>query len=464
MGAKSPSVLASFAHNWVGGDIHGLSALAGTLYGYQPKIDEVVNFLNTSVGKVAHDAGWSGDAASSFEAAWETDSLAAQTLESVIGSIGDVIDTLAVNLAEAESALEDAAGKAQQAGVAIGDGGAPPTAPAGPPGPAPAAGTPAAATAQTAGEYATMYAQTLQIAEQARVDAATQLQQLYFQIAPPGAPGAPTLGTGDNITVGDYLRGLWTIPSAYSKVVKEKAEQAEKDAVAAKDAWTKAKNARPNPRVPIPQDVKDSLHDANSRLKNLEDKLTGAEGTESKFLGSKALDVRLSTALEAIGVEAKGAFELDFLKKATKFAGDVPGLDILAAGFGTYFGAKDDIEKGMPWYEAVPENALSNVGSLAIGAAAGAAVYGAIEGGSVVLAVGAGAVVGGVVCVGVGDFASNLFHEHWDEDMKKDGPIGGIAVGIGNSAVNTGKDMVKLGEKTANSVAGLGKKIWHSIF
>ena len=33
-GAKSPSALAPFAHNWVGGDIHGLSAYAGTLYGY----------------------------------------------------------------------------------------------------------------------------------------------------------------------------------------------------------------------------------------------------------------------------------------------------------------------------------------------------------------------------------------------------------------------------------------------
>ena len=30
-GAKSPSALAPFAHDWVGGDIHGLSAYAGTL-------------------------------------------------------------------------------------------------------------------------------------------------------------------------------------------------------------------------------------------------------------------------------------------------------------------------------------------------------------------------------------------------------------------------------------------------
>ena len=32
-GAKSPSALTPFAYDWIGGDIHGLSAYSGTLYG-----------------------------------------------------------------------------------------------------------------------------------------------------------------------------------------------------------------------------------------------------------------------------------------------------------------------------------------------------------------------------------------------------------------------------------------------
>ena len=46
-GAKSPSALAPFAHDWIGGDIHGLSAYAGTLYGYVPRLSDVATALDT---------------------------------------------------------------------------------------------------------------------------------------------------------------------------------------------------------------------------------------------------------------------------------------------------------------------------------------------------------------------------------------------------------------------------------
>ncbi|MGF1427217.1 hypothetical protein [Kitasatospora sp. LaBMicrA B282] len=453
MGGKSPSALPSFATDWIGGDIHGLSALAGTLYGYQPQIEEASTFLDNSVNKIAHDAGWSGDAASAFKQAWETDSMAATALAGIISSTGDIVDTLAVDLATIESALEAAADQARKAGVPIGDDGKPPAPAAGPP---PQPGSQAAATAGTAGEYATLWTQSFQMAEQARLDAATRLQQIYLQIAPPGAAGAPALNTGDKVTVGDYLRGLWAVPSAYSKTVDEQAEQAEKDAATAKDAWTKAKNARPNPSVPMPQDVKDALHDSRAKLAGLEGKLTSAEGVEARTPLAKALDVRVSAFFSGVAAEAGTSEELSLLRKTVRFAGDIPVLDVLAAGAGTYFGAEDDIEKGMPWYEAVPENALSNVGSLAVGAAAGTAVYGVVAGlgfaGATVGGVVAGAAVGGVVAVGVGDLASDLFHEHWDEDMKKDGFWGGLGDGIGHSVSNTGSDLKHMGEKIWNSI------------
>jgi hypothetical protein len=207
----------------------------------------------------------------------------------------------------------------------------------------------------------------------------------------------------------------------------------------------------------MPQDVKDALHDARAKLKGVNDRLTSAESVEGKSPLAKSLDVRLSSVFTGLTAEADAAGRLSFLQKTVKFAGDIPVIDVLAAGAGTYFGAKDDMEKGMPWYEAVPENALSNVAGLAVGGVAGAAVYGAVAGagfaGATVVGVGAAAVVGGAVAVGVGDFAGNLFHEHWDEDMKKDGFFGGIGDGIGHAAGNTVSDMGKL-----------GSKIWHSIF
>lgn len=455
MAGKTPSALAGFADTWVGGDIHGLSALAGTLYGYLPAMDEAVTFLDGSVNKIVHDAGWSGDAASAFQAAWGTDSMAIKALESVISSAGDVIDSLAVNLASIESALEEAADLARKAGVAVGADGRPPAAgPAGGP-PTPTGGA-APDNAAVATEYATTWTQSLQLAEDARVDAATQLQQIYQQIAPPGTSGDP-MGTGDKVTVGDYLRGLWGIPSAYSKTVNEQSEKLSKDAATAKDAWTKAKNARPNPNIAMPQGAKDALHDARLKLASAQGDLTAAEKLESHTPLSKVLDVRLSTAMSLLGVEARASGELDFVQKSVKFVGDVPVLDALAAGAGTYLGAEDDMEKGMPWYEAVPENALSNVGSLAVGAVAGTAIGGLVAAGSfagaTVAGVAVGAVAGGVICVGVGDLTSNLLHEHWDEDIHKDGVLGGIGDGIGHSVTKTGSD-----------IAGLGEKLWHSIF
>ncbi|MFE9422846.1 hypothetical protein ACFYNO_07785 [Kitasatospora sp. NPDC006697] len=445
MAGKSPSALANFSHDWIGGDIHGLSALAGTLYGYGPQMEDVTSFLNGSVNKVAHDAGWSGSAASSFEEAWETDAMASQALEGAIGSAADIIDTLAVNLAAIESALEDAADQAKKAGLPVGEDGKPPT------GPVPGTAQ------QMAGDYSTFWTESLQLADQARTDAAGQLQQVYQQIAPPGAAGTQTLSTGDQVTVGDYLRGLWAVPSAYSKVVGDQAQKAEADAVAAKKAWTEAKNARPNPRVPIPQDAKDALRSARDKLKATDARLATAESAEGKTLLSKALDVRVSTFFSGMAAEADAAGDISFLKKAVKFGGEIPVIDILATGAGTFFGARDDMQKGMPWYEAVPENALSNIGGLAAGAAVGTAVGAGVAAmgfaGATVGGVVAGAVVGGVVCVGVGDFATNLFHEHWDEDIHKDGVVLGVADGVGHSVVNTGKDL-----------ANMGKKIWHSIF
>ena len=54
-GAKTPSALAPFSHDWIGGDIHGLSAYAGTLHRYVPEINDVATALD---GKVKQARLW----------------------------------------------------------------------------------------------------------------------------------------------------------------------------------------------------------------------------------------------------------------------------------------------------------------------------------------------------------------------------------------------------------------------
>ena len=80
--------LAPFAHAWVGGDIRGLAAFAGTLYGYVPQIEDVVTVLDKKVGQIVGDAGWQGPAASAFTGNWEKVSAEANALGLVIIQTG----------------------------------------------------------------------------------------------------------------------------------------------------------------------------------------------------------------------------------------------------------------------------------------------------------------------------------------------------------------------------------------
>ena len=127
-GAKSPSALAPFAYDWIGGNIHGLSAYAGTLYGYVPEINGVATSLGGTVKQIVGGAGWQGSAASAFTQAWDKDAVGASDLAKVTSATGDVVNWLAVALSKIEAALEQAADQAESHGVTIGSDGQPPQA------------------------------------------------------------------------------------------------------------------------------------------------------------------------------------------------------------------------------------------------------------------------------------------------------------------------------------------------
>src|ERR1700683_2650696 len=87
--------LAPFSYDWVGGNIRGLAALAGTLYGYAPKMDAVADALDGQVGQLVNGAGWQGDAASSFKASWSKDSQTSRALGLATDPVGQIGDWLA---------------------------------------------------------------------------------------------------------------------------------------------------------------------------------------------------------------------------------------------------------------------------------------------------------------------------------------------------------------------------------
>ncbi len=65
-GARSPLPLQGFSYDWVGGDIRGLSSLAGQCYRIVPQVTGVDSALAEQVSKITSDGGWKGAAASAF--------------------------------------------------------------------------------------------------------------------------------------------------------------------------------------------------------------------------------------------------------------------------------------------------------------------------------------------------------------------------------------------------------------
>jgi len=443
MGAKSPSPLAAFAYNWVGGDIHGLSAYSGTLYGYVPEITNVVTALDNRVNRIVGDASWTGTAASAFTKAWERDSSGATALGLVISQTGDIVNGLAVDLAKIEGSLEQAADQTTKAGVPIGADGKPPQ-----------ECFADANKEKWRASYQTFWNDCMLEASNARTQAAGELQQVYGQIKPP-APGDKGLAPGDYNSLADYLRGFWALPTGYRKFIDSKIpgmETAVKKAIT--DAREEARLA--NGRFGPWQDTGiQQFGNAKTELESAKTDLANAathENLLTKALGFSASDV------PAVADGLKGA---DGLTNLLKAASDIPVIDIAAAGVGTYFGAQQDInEFHRPAAIAYPAEAASNVAGLAAGAwvgglAGGAAAAGATAlgvAGAPVIGVAAGVAAGGIVAIGVGDFGHNLIDENWSGDIHQHGVVVGVADGIGDSAVKTGKD-----------IGHMASSVWHGI-
>ena len=487
--------LAPFSYNWVGGNIRGLAALAGTLYGYAPKMDAVADALDGQVGQLVNGAGWQGDAASSFKASWSKDSQTSRALGLAADQVGQIVDWLAVSLSMLESELEMAASAAKQHGVTIGANGAPSV----------FIGPTTSSTEKEAQEwgnwYQTYYTDIMQQAQQARSTAAGALAQTGEQIitpttsgtksVPAGADGPQGMNPGDDVTVGDLLGDLVATPAAWSRVAGEKLDDARTSLSSARDAILKLrKDLGENTVIPdnLLSDLKSNMSSAisDSRAVQAADKINNAvfsvldtrvsdvtkvvnEGL-SKLRGNG--DAKTTTVPDPdAGDGADGADGI--LSKLTDFGKDIPVLDILATAGGTYLGVKGAEADGQSLDVAIPEQLAANVGSLTAGAFVGGAVGGALAGTEVVsglavggLAVGGavaaagGVLAGGIIAVGVGDFATHLFQENWSADIHKDGVVGGVLDGIGHSGAETGQDIANVGKDVGHSVA----KVWDSIF
>ncbi|GAB2865127.1 hypothetical protein GCM10027176_78610 [Actinoallomurus bryophytorum] len=110
--SKGASSLPAFSFNWVGGDIHGISNLAGVLYGFAGKSEEPALALGRVVDRLVGESGevvYRGSAADRFKSSVEPNIVDLGWLSSRTTSMGDIVDELALRLAKIESWLESRA-------------------------------------------------------------------------------------------------------------------------------------------------------------------------------------------------------------------------------------------------------------------------------------------------------------------------------------------------------------------
>ncbi len=442
--------LASFSYNWVGGDIHGLAAFAGTLYGYVPEMESVVTALNKKVDQIVTDAGWRGSAAQAFTGNWEKVSAEVNAVGLVVIQTGSVVDQLASNLSKIENALESAAGKAAAHGVQVGADGQPPQ---------------VCYSNKTQEDwrvgYDSFYQQCKADAENARVEAAGALVKLGQAITP-GKPGGDSGGTpakvGEGNTISALLLDLVASKTAYANKVADMLDEVTAKLGKAQGAWEAAQKAarQASGRFGVmPDDVKAELADVKGEVASVEKTLTNAQADEnaiSKLFGTR-LDDLPGLGKVVDGLPA-GLSDAKLLSKAL----DLPVVDVVAGGISTVLNAQQDISKGVPAWAAYPLETGVTVGSIALATAAGGAVAGlAIFAGAPVLGVAAGVAAAGVVAYGVGDFAHNYIAD-FGEQWKEHGALG-IVTDFGAAGVDTWHDT----EHLASDVGSLAKSAWHGI-
>ena len=430
-GAKQPRPLPGFSFDWVGGDIRGLSSLAGHCYGIVPQVTDVDAALTRQVDTIAHDGGWRGAAASAFSSAWDADSAAGRQLAGVWDRIGGIVDDLAVELAGLENALEQAAGGLERQGVAVDPGGSPvpEVTAAGLTGPAAQV---VATRAELSVEYADFRVQTLDQARAARAAAAAELQTVTEQLLP--ARGGKSRDWGQGVNVADGLRGLWSVPTAYRLRLEGQLPELEQK-VAATDrvAWQELIQARKlmGNAARLSNNTREMMASARQEEATLEGKIDTA-------LGNESTGTRLAAG-EADGIAGLADGADGLAKVASGLVRAIPYAGTTAAAGLTIY---QDMHQGESWYHATADGVVSNGAALGAGVAV-TALAGAALGGSLV-AVGGGVLIGGVAAVGVGDFVHNVFQENWQADWHKDGVVDGTVHGVADSYDKTRHDLAHM--------------------
>lgn len=420
------------ADSLIGGDLAGLHHMGSTLQKAPEEMRGVVTALSSGVDALVGAAGWNGAAADNFHRAWSSDSVTAGALSAVVSGVGGTIDTLATALDQLNTKLGDAAATAEAAGVHVGADGS--VKPFLAPLPAGASSSP---TVEAANIYSSVSALLVQEARKVRLTAETELSGLLDQLLGTKPASTPDL----YVTSADYLRGLLAYPNAGSRdlianyAVRREALQTARKQARVQLTAAQHEAALAGEKLPRTDPANVAFRRTIEDIKSIDQDVSAAPAGKGLPALSEALDVRPGDLAGAARLA-----EAARLPKFLAFTKEIPVIDIAATAAAAGLQTKDDMEKGWSARHA-------------IGADFGAGAIG--------LGVGIGT---GGLAIGVGDLDYQAFHEHWSEDIHKDGVVGGVLDGIGHSGARVGSDAKHVAEDIGHGASSLGHKVWHGLF
>ncbi|MDF3292044.1 WXG100 family type VII secretion target [Streptomyces silvisoli] len=403
------------------GDVSGLYGIGFDLGGAVQPMQSMVTAINKTVEALVSDAGWRGDAADSFRAAWEADSTAIGVVAKAVGEAEGAINELATSLSSAINALSDAKDAAVAKGLKFGADDIPlPT---------------------TDGATLTTYENAAKAAMKQASDARELAKQKLYPLlalCDPSTPGgASLLGDADAASLAALLHDYFYLPEGMAKSAHDKRIRR----LQAK--YGDAKEARrietdPKIRKQLTQDMK-GIRDA---LKSERADLAVAE-----FFGN---DVKLGKWFNRTPADLLK--NMGAVDRWVRIADQVPYLDIAAATFGTYATAREDHNRGWSWTHSIAADGGANL----VGIAAEVA---SAETGPFAPLIGYAA----------SSLATEFTHStHWSKNIHDDGVVLGVGYSLAQGTWHTIKsDFADEGAKVISSIAdpvGTAKGMWQGIF
>jgi uncharacterized protein YukE len=414
----------------INGDIGGLRSVAQSLTGVVGDVRDTGEYLSKRVNQLVTDAGWKGDAAEEFKAAWEQDATAVEELSSCVKIAGKCLADLADGLDAAQRQLDHAVSAAKAAGMPFG--------PDGQPAYGPYTGKAAAASQQFAVDAKAAF----DAAQEARDTASETLHEITWAMTGEGDED-PTLKVPDIAALGVVLKGYYAIPNELAEDARTKLakfNQKYKDTRYTRkhtQAGSKAKAA-----------LTAELKEMRADRKLLQTDMEVAEKFADHFKGGKLLSSSLGDLGHGLGILEDGS-------KLSRLADGLPVVDVAFGALATWAQAKEDHDKGWSWTHAILADGGSNAAAIGAGLATDCIPY-------------VGPFLAPVVSYGVGAWTYEATHEgHWTEHIHEDGVVVGTAEGLWDTTKATWEnDGVGMYNKVKTDVThpvDAAKGLWHGV-